>query len=53
MKEKIADFPSYSAEYLDDEIGGDDPDLDPMIYDISEQHTSEPEVQNCLPTWAR
>ena len=28
-------FPSYSTEYLDDEIGGDDPDLDPMIYDSS------------------
>ena len=35
MKEKTAEFPSYSTEYLDDEIGGDDPDLDPMILDIS------------------
>ena len=34
-KEKTAEFSSYSTEYLDDEIGGDDPDLDPMIYDIS------------------
>ena len=37
MKEKTADFPSYSIEYLDDEIGGDDPDLDPLIFDISVQ----------------
>ena len=34
MKEKTVEFPSYSAEYLDDEIGGDDPDLDPLISDI-------------------
>ena len=57
MKEKIAKFPSYSTEYLDDGIGGDDPDLDPMISDISEQKTSdaesEPELQNHLATWAR
>ena len=57
MKEKTAKFPSYSTEYLDDEIGDDDSDLDPMIYDISVQKRSyfesEPEVQNLLPTWAR
>ena len=35
MKEKIVEFPSYSTEYLDDEIGVDDPDSDTMIYDIS------------------
>ena len=35
VKEKTAQFPSYSTEYLDDGIGGDDPDLDPIIYDIS------------------
>ena len=35
VKEKNAEFPSYSTEYLDDEIGGDDPDLDPLISDIS------------------
>ena len=35
MKENTAEIPSYSTEYLDDEIGGDDPDLDPMIYDIN------------------
>ena len=56
MKEKIVEFPSYSIKYLDDEIGGDDPDLDPMISDISVKQTSyaesEPEVQNHLPTWA-
>ena len=50
-------FPSYSTKYLDDEIGGDDPDLDPLISDISVQQSSdtksEPEVQNHLPTWAR
>ena len=34
VKEKIVEFPSYSTEYLDDEIGGDDHDLDPMISDI-------------------
>ena len=27
VKEKTVDFPSYSTEYLDDEIGGDDLDL--------------------------
>ena len=35
VKEKIAEFPSYSIEYLDDEIRGDDPDLNPLISDIS------------------
>ena len=35
VKEKTAEFPFYSTEYLDDEIGGDDPDLDPLIFDIS------------------
>ena len=57
VKEKIVEFPSYSNEYLDDVIGGDDPDLDPMISDISQKKKSdaesEPEVQNHLPTWAR
>ena len=43
MKEKTAEFPSYSTEYLDDKIGGDDPDLDPLIYDISVQQTSDAE----------
>ena len=37
MKEKTAEFPSYSTEYLGDEIGGDDHDLDPLIFYISEQ----------------
>ena len=37
VKEKTVDFPSYSIDYLDDEIWGDDPDLDPMISDISVQ----------------
>ena len=31
MKEKTVEFPSYSTEYLDDVIRGNDPDLDPMI----------------------
>ena len=31
VKEKTTEFPSYSTEYLDDVIGGDDPDLDPVI----------------------
>ena len=57
MKEKTTKFPSYSTEYLDDEIGGDDPNLDPMISDISVQKSldteSEPEVQNHLPSWAK
>ena len=56
-KEKTIEFPSYSTEYLDDEIGGDDPHLNPMIFYISVQQTSDaeskPEVQNHLPTWAR
>ena len=43
VKEKTAEFPSYSTEYLDDIIGGDEPDLDPVIYDISEQKTSDAE----------
>ena len=34
VKEKINEFPSYSTKYSDDEIGGDDPDLDPLIFDI-------------------
>ena len=37
LKEKTVEFPSYSTKYLDDEIWGDDPDLDPLIYDISVQ----------------
>ena len=40
VKEKTAEFPSYSAEYSDDEIGRDDsdlePDLEPLIFDISD-----------------
>ena len=57
MKEKTVEFSSYSTEYLDDEIGGDDPDLDPLISDISVHQKSDaeskPKVQNYLPTWAR
>ena len=57
MKEKTVEFNSYSTEYLDDEIGGDDPNLDPIIYDLSVHQASdaesEPEVQNHLPTWAQ
>ena len=34
VKEKTTEFPSYSTKYLDDLIGSDDPDLDPIIYDI-------------------
>ena len=49
MKEKTVEFPSYSTEYLDDVIGGEDPDLDPQTSDAE----SKPEVQNHLPTWAR
>ena len=37
VKEKTVEFPSYFTEYLDDEIGGGDPDLDPLISDISVQ----------------
>ena len=43
VKEKTVEFPSYSTEYLDDEIGGDDPDLDPMIYNISVQQSIDTE----------
>ena len=39
VKEKNTEFPSYSTEYLDDEIGGDDPDLDPLISDINVQQS--------------
>ena len=35
VKEKTVEFPSYSTEYLDDGIGDDDHDLDPLISDIS------------------
>ena len=41
MNEKTVEFPSYSTEYLDDEIGGVDSDLEsdlePLIYDISDE----------------
>ena len=40
VKEKTVEFPSYSVEYLDDEIGGDDSDLKPLISDISDQQES-------------
>ena len=57
VKDKTVEFPSYSIEYLDDETGGDGPDLDPMISNIYLQQSSyaesEPKVQNHLPTWAR
>ena len=57
VEEKTAEIPSYSTEYLDDEIRDDDSDLDPLFSNISVQKTldteSEPEVQNHLPTWAR
>ena len=36
VKEKTVEFPSYSTKYLEDGIGGNEHDLDPMIYDISE-----------------
>ena len=35
VKEKNAEFPSYSTEYLDDEIGGDELDFNPLIFYIS------------------
>ena len=48
MKDKTVKFSSYSTEYLDDEIRGDDPNLDPLISDIIVQQTSysksEPKV---------
>ena len=61
VMERTAKFPSYSTEYLDDEIGGVDSNLEPnletMISDINDQKasssSSEPEVQTHLPTWAR
>ena len=40
VKQKTAEFPSYSTEYLDDVIGGDDHHLDPIIFDISVQKSS-------------
>ena len=43
VKEKTAEFPSYSTEYLYDAIGGDDPDLDPLFSDISVNQTSDSE----------
>ena len=43
VKEKNVEFPSYSTEYLDDEIRGDDPDLDPFISHISVHQTSNSE----------
>ena len=46
MKEKTAEFPSYSTEYLDDEIGGDDPDLDPMISNINVNQSSDTELEH-------
>ena len=41
MKEKTVEFPSYSTEYLDDVIGVDDLDMDPMISDISVEKKSD------------
>ena len=46
MKEKTVEFSSYSTEYLDDGIGVDDPDLDPMISDISKQNTLDDELEH-------
>ena len=43
VKEKTVEFPSYSTEYLDDGIGGDDPNLDPIISYISVHQTSDAE----------
>ena len=40
VKEKTVEFPSYSTKYLDDEIGGDDPNLDTLIDDIGVQKSS-------------
>ena len=40
VKEKTAEFPSYSTEYLDDEIGGDEPELEHMISDINYHQAS-------------
>ena len=40
VKEKTVEFPSYSIEYLDNEIGGVDSDLEPMISDMSDQKAS-------------
>ena len=37
VKEKTVELPSYSTEYLDDVNGGNDPNLDTMIFDISVQ----------------
>ena len=52
VKEKTVEFPSYSTEYLDDEIGGVDSNLEPMIYYISDYKascsSSEPELQTHL-----
>ena len=58
VKEKTVEFPSYSTKYLDDEIGGNDPDLDPnlepMLSDIIDQKesssSSKSELQTHLPT---
>ena len=38
--EKTAEFPFYSTEYMDDEIGGNEPDLEPLISGISDQQES-------------
>ena len=45
MKEKTTEFPSYSTEYLDEEIGGVDSDLEPMISDISDQQASSSSLE--------
>ena len=45
VKEKIVESPSYSTEYLDDEIGGDGPDLDPLIFDISALQSLDAELE--------
>ena len=45
VKEKTVEFLSYSTEYLDEVIGGDDPDLDPLISDISVQKSLDAESE--------
>ena len=40
VKEKTVEFPSYSTEYLDNETGGVEYYLKPLIYDISDDKSS-------------
>ena len=56
-KDKYAEIPSYSAHYLDDEIGSEGYYFSDMMSDICQKKISSSELdsklQTHLPTWAK